>query len=83
MTDEEKQLYAQVTALRLVVTMLLADRFEDNFDPKDAGERFNNSVFAGLSRSSSEVSMRVSEEIASISHEAVRIAMMRGLRRQT
>jgi hypothetical protein len=79
----DENILAQVAALRIVTTLLLADKFGDHFDPVQAGERFIKNVFDGLSGGAStqqQTSIRISEEIASLAHEAARIAEKRELK---
>jgi hypothetical protein len=83
-SESERQLLAQVAAVRVLVSLLLADKLGDSFDPVKAIEKLLASVFRATTRDASmpeDDRIRLSEAIASMVHEAARLAAQRGLRK--
>jgi hypothetical protein len=82
LADAEMQLLAQLLAraeaIRILLTIVLADRFErDQEGPEKAAERTMDTVFRESNRGTGGVSMAISEEIASIVTAAAQIALNR------
>jgi hypothetical protein len=76
---ELEQFLAQLAAIRLLTTLLLADRFEAESDPVKASDAMIARVSGSLSAAAmpQDFSMHVSEAMAAIVHEATRAAMGR------
>jgi hypothetical protein len=80
-TDQDRliaPLLARVEATKILLTVLLADRFERDPDgPKRAAERAQDSLFVEFNRVPGVAAIALSEEAAAIVDAAQRIALTR------